>query len=285
MSEITTWRYYRFAMLPICAPHEEADTSKVFDGSIWKDSRKPFLARWTSGFDCRYETEWWYCIKDTVFDISAINAKKRYEINKGIKNFEVKKINPVEKAEEIFEVLKKAYSAYPEKYRPTADFEELKTEAVKWAKDYVFGAYDRETGVLCGYAVLIKNGKHIMFSIQKTDPEKEKSGINAALVFGILEAFKDDINNGCYIVDGERNLVHETNFQNYLEKYFQFRKAYCNLNMAYKPVFGLIVKTIYPFRKILTKLDGINIFHQINGILKMEEIARNCKNNNLKEGN
>jgi len=277
MIEITTWRYYRYAMLPVCAPHEEADVSKIYDGSIWKDSRKPFLARWTSSFDCGYETEWWYCIKDNAFDISAVNAKKRYEINKGIKNFEVRKISPTKSIHEVFEVLQKAYSAYPEKYRPKADFEELKTEVEKWEKDFVFGAFERETGKLCGYAVLIKNGRHIMFSVQKTDPAKEKNGINAALVYGILEAFKDDINNGCYIVDGERNLVHETNFQNYLEKYFQFRKAYCNLNMAYKPIFGCIVKVIYPFRKLLSCLDSVNIFHQISSILKMEEISRKCK--------
>lgn len=47
----------------------------------------PYFARWTDNFDCGYETEWWYCIKDEPFDISKINSKKRYEINKGKKNF------------------------------------------------------------------------------------------------------------------------------------------------------------------------------------------------------
>ena len=36
----------------------------------------PLLIRWTTNFDCEEKTEWWYCIKDTPFDINSKNLKK-----------------------------------------------------------------------------------------------------------------------------------------------------------------------------------------------------------------
>ena len=40
----------------------------------------PLLARWTEDFDCGYETEWWYVIKDTPLDLSKLKKKRRYDI-------------------------------------------------------------------------------------------------------------------------------------------------------------------------------------------------------------
>ncbi len=63
-----SWKYYKHAMIPDCAPHEIVDTTPIEDGSIWSslgENYKPFFARWTSDFDCNHETNWWYCIKDT----------------------------------------------------------------------------------------------------------------------------------------------------------------------------------------------------------------------------
>ena len=54
-------------------------------------------------------------IKDTPFDINALKAKRRYEINKGKKNFDVKKIRPSEHRDELYEVLMAAYQGWPEK--------------------------------------------------------------------------------------------------------------------------------------------------------------------------
>ena len=64
----------------------------------------PLLARWTSDWDCGYETEWWYCIKDTPFDISTLKSKRRYEINKGNKNFEVREINQDQNGDNNFNI-------------------------------------------------------------------------------------------------------------------------------------------------------------------------------------
>lgn len=65
------------------------------------------------------ETSWWYVIKDTPFDIHVLKAKRRYEINKGLKNFDVRIINANDYAKELYKITKSAYLQYPDKYRPS----------------------------------------------------------------------------------------------------------------------------------------------------------------------
>ena len=147
----------------------------------------------------------------------------------------------------------------------------------------LLGAFMREDapaeefrGRLCGYAYAEEKEDCIIFSTLKSIPSCEKYQINAALVDGFLEYYKEYLETeGKYICDGERNIRHETAFQNYLEKYFGFRKAYCTLNISYRPGFGRIVKILYPFKDIFKKLDKINLFHMINGILEMEYLRKN----------
>lgn len=59
------------------------------------------LVRWTDNFDCGFETNWWYVIKDKPFDIDALKSKRRYEIRKGRKNFGVEKVNPKDIVDDI----------------------------------------------------------------------------------------------------------------------------------------------------------------------------------------
>lgn len=242
-NKIPSWRYYNHAVIPATAPHEEPDLTPIKDGSIWHiDGKKPLLARYTTNWDCGYDTGWWYVIKDIPFSISALKTKRRYEITKAMRFFDVKEIvNPTDYAEALAYVQEQAFSAYPLKYRPRFNknafinslsgwFEKIRVGSIK-----VFAAFYKDTSELAGYSYIIVNKKHLNFAVQKTNPAFEKFNVNAALVYGVLEAFKDKLLSGCYICDGARAINHETHFQDYLEKYFGFRKAYCNLNLAYPP--------------------------------------------------
>lgn len=269
------WKYYNHAAVPIAAPHEEVDTTPVINGDIWKMTERPLLARWTSDFDTATETNWWYVVKDSPFDISALNAKRRYEINKGKKNFSVREFDPQNHKEEIFDIQIAAYSAYPAKYRPTIDKKTLFEDIDDWGPLVAIGAFSRESDRMCGYALLYENGTRCMeFAVLKADPAFEKQAVNAALVEGVLKNHEDFLTNGGYICDGSRNINHETAFQDYLEKYFMFRKAFCKLHLAYAPKVRILLRLLYPFSKLLLRFDGMGIIHKLNSILKMEEIVR-----------
>lgn len=275
---MTGWRYYNHAMIPTCAPHEQADIASVEDGSIWleKDDNKPFVARWTSNFDCGYETDWWYCIKDKPFDINAISSKKRYEINKGIKNFDVRVIDPGLYKNELYNIIVAAYITYPKAYRPTVNKADLFKSIDNW-NCITFGAFCRENDQLCGFAQCAEYDSYLAFSVCKTIPIYEKFAINAAIVNGIIEKYNYRLGHEFYIVDGERNISHVTQFQDYLEKYFGFRKAYCELHVVYRRGVRQVINLLFPFRKILCRVKKGKLVHQINSILLMEEIARKFK--------
>lgn len=273
---VNGWRIYNHAAIPATPPHETPDTLPIENGSIWKMGGV-MLSRWTTEFDCGHETSWWYVIKDTEFDISKLKAKRRYEIKKGIKHFDVKKIVAANYAEELYSVQTAAYSAYPKKYRPSVDRKEFISSVQHWDCYVCIGVFERGSEKLCGYALLLKEREnYVSFRVMKTNPEYEKNGVNAALVEGILRHFNSFLTHGGYICDGERSINHETAFQDYLEKYFGFRKAYCKLHITYNPKLDWMIRLIYPFRWFFIKLDKIGIIHQVNAVLRMEEIVRKC---------
>lgn len=275
MNLLRTWKYYNHAMIPATAPHKSVDEGELQKKSFWRNNKGALLARWTTAFDCGYETNWWYVIKDKPFDIAELKAKRRYEVNRGIKNFDVKLIDPTRYIEELYLIQIAAFSAYPEKYRPSVNEKEFKESIKKWKSFTVFGAFHRDTGMMVGYAYLAqKAADFVNFSVLKTNPEYEKLGLNAALVEKILAHYQNFLSDGGIICDGARSINHETSFQDYLEKYFNFRKAYCKLHIKYNPLFRWIVRLLYPMRKILLRLDSIGMAHSMNAILKMEEIYR-----------
>ncbi len=153
------WSYYNHAMQPTCPPHEEVELDEITNGTIWESvAEKPMLVRYTTDFDCPNETGWWYVIKDSRYDISAMKSKRRYEITRGRKNFEVRQIAPKDYWEALCDVQIDAFSAYPAKYRPTVNREKFISECSGW-EGVCLGAFlkDEEgnaTEELCGYAYL-----------------------------------------------------------------------------------------------------------------------------------
>lgn len=273
MEKNMQWRYYNHALLPTCAPHEMADTSALTDASLWTaNSGAVFFARWTTDFDCGYETNWWYEIKDTPFEMSQLKAKRRYILRQGAKYFEVCRIDPAEYARELYDVQRVAFSVYPKSYRPAVDKEAFQS-GLATSDGIFYGAFFRETGRLCGYTQILDYGSYVGLNVQKTDPAYEKYQVNAALLEQVLTDLSDRLAAGCYICDGERNIMHETAFQDYLEKYFGFRKAYCRLNIRYRFMVGLAVKLLYPFRAGIEAMNSKSA-KQIAAVLKMENILR-----------
>lgn len=276
---MNSFRYYNHAILPTTAPHQQVHTEAINNNSIWntKVGKKALFARWTSEYDCGYETNWWYCVKDTPFVIENMKAKRRYEVRKGRKNFDVKVIDAHQYKNELYEIQKEAVSTYPKKNQIVKSKEMFMKEIKKWKHYLIFGAFFKGGGskeILCGYLVINQHKEYANLSVQKVIPEYEKFAVNAALIHFALEYYNEKLIQGYYLVDGERNIFHVTAFQDYLEKYFGFRKAYCKLNIAYRPSIRKIVFILYLFKDLLERLDSFPMIHQINAVLKMEQIRR-----------
>ena len=259
-------------------PH---DGRKITDiSSLWTEHPRAIVARYTTDFDLPEPTDFWYIIKDTPLDLASMKAKRRYEITRATRNFTVREINPADEEEALYAVQVAAFSVYPEKYRPTVDRDRFLSAARRWRAEgnVVLGAYPADGGALSGYILAYDGGDHVMFNVLKTRPACERAGVNAALVAALLTHFDARLRaGGFYICDGFRNLYHETAFQDYLEKYFGFRRAYCRLHMLYRPLYRAAVRLLYPLRRILRRFDNTRLFHKLNSLLLCEEIARSTQ--------
>lgn len=155
------------------APHKNYSPE---NGKV--DFRGAFIAIWTGNYDCGHETEYWYCIKDDLLDISAMKAKRRYEINKGNKNFTTRVINPAEYADEIYHVYVESLKGYQRKPTPVTR-EQFQKRIIGWSSSpecCFFGAFEKESGKLCGYSDVYLRTPYLPISSLKTIPEYERGG-------------------------------------------------------------------------------------------------------------
>jgi len=142
----------------------------------------------------------------------------------------------------------------------------------------VFVVRHIQTNKICGFAHVPLYKDWAAFSIMKTIPSYERLGVNAALVSGILEYLAPHLSKeGFYFSDGARTLLHQTAFQDYLEKYFLFRKAFCKLNVAYNPRYSFLVKALFPFRGILRIFSQVPLVRGLLAVLELENIVRTQK--------
>lgn len=263
--------------MPNCYPHEEPDTSELKINL--KKQKGALFARYTTDFDCGYETPFWAVIKDTPFDINYLKAKRRYEINRGNKNFYTKPLAR-QNLGDMYDVYVESMKGYD---NPVIEAED--TFVHKWDNVFateenvlILGVFEYSTNILCGWAHVIDHGRYIPISTFDTRVSYEKNGVNFALTFGICEYYKSKLESGSvYLCDGYRNVLHKTKFQDFLIKYFGFRKAYCNLHMVYRPTVLIAVKLIYPFRKGIKTFLPKNIKSKVCAVLDMEEWSRECQ--------
>ena len=270
----TEWKYYQNAIIPTAPPHQPPALTDADAKALFRRYPKALFIRWHSDYDCGEETKWWYCIKDTAYDIESLRSKDRYKITKARRYFEFRKVSAKEFQLDICDVWIQSMRGYKERDRHDVTPTQLLPHICAWDDEShldVFAVFFRETGQMCGFTLIAKQGKAIHSSSHKTIPEFEKYGVNAALMDGVLTEYNPLLEQGYYICDGTRNIMHQTNFQEYWEKLFGFRKAYCRLHVRYRAGIGILVKLLSLFRCLFKKLDSIALIHKINGILLLDQ--------------
>lgn len=269
--KIDGWTYYNHAAVPTTAPNEETNMAPINDGSIWNISGgTPLLARWTTDFDCGYETNWWYVIKDAPFDVERLDSKVRKHIRQSLKKVYVKQIRMAEYADELCVVHNNAcrgYSDFTGTLSKASEFAEQDAYLECWA------AFSTETDVLVGFLTCELRNGYVETVAAKYDPQYLNLRASDAIHYTILEHYLNQ-EGYAYVCSGCRTINHATNAQEYKITTFGFRKAYCILHVAYRPKVKWIVQLLYPVRRVLSKLDGIGFIHQVNSILLMEEMVR-----------
>jgi hypothetical protein len=140
--------------------------------------------------------------------------------------------------------------------------------------DY-FAVYENRGYKMIAYSSNRLQNNMVNYTTIKFHPDYLKLYPSYALFYKMNEYYLNE-KKVLYVNDGARSISHQTNIQDFLIQKFNFRKAYCKLNIAYRWDIGLIVKILYPFRQIFNSFDN-KIFNKIEVLLKQEEIRRSFK--------
>lgn len=278
---IEGWQYYNHAAIPTKEPKRSVNIKPIENGSIWTiDGNKPLFVRYTSDFDCGYETEWWHIIKDSKYEPEKLPSIKRRHIRKGRENFITKVITPINYITQLANVCEDAFLDYPEAYRP--NFDKVKySESIRkgsLSNNVVFASFDNITNELSGFLVAEKVGMCIDLKQLKVKREAEKKKVNFALIDAFLTYYNNMLEKNYYIFNNERNIVHDTNFPEFLCKYFGFRKTYCKLHMVYNPLIKPYIYILFLFRRYIKSISHKHpLLYKISAVLEMERIARKCR--------
>jgi len=242
------------------------------DGSIWEMPGKPLLARWTSDFDCGYETNWWYLIIDKPIVLEGLSRNSRRHIREGLKRCDIKKICSRDYAEALYECYHAAFSKYKNAANESSREQFIK-DCENNTTNVYYAGFGKESNKLIGYFMIREDRNYAELSVAKFDPEYLNTHISDALYYMVINKYLLD-DGMRYVSSGERSINHVTNTQEYIERTFGYRKAYCKLHIKYRWPVGVAVKILYPFRGCLKKFKNVGIIHQVMAVLKMEEVRR-----------
>lgn len=277
--KVDGWKYYNHAAIPTCAPHEMPDIAPVLNGSLWEGlyGGKPLFARWTTDFNCVNETGWWWMIRFAPFIFEDLPKSSRKKVRKGLNKCTIKRISAEHNKEALFEVYNAAFDKYQnaDSRKDYASFCQVLDNLELNECDF-WGGYDNETNRLIGYMVVQSHHAYAELLISRFMPQYLKQCISAALYYSVLDCYLNQRGKQ-YISSGSRSINHKTNTEDYKISAFGYKRVFCKLQICYSPLMKIAVKMLYPFRNLLHLLDGITIIHQINAVLKMEEIVRDEK--------
>lgn len=262
-----TWRKYNGALIPSTPPHFKVDDSSL-DKRILEEN--VFFARWTTDFDCKKETEFWYVICDKFIPIEDLSRNTRSKIRRGLKQCEVKMTTKDILLENGYDCYSSAFSKYNTHLSPktiTQFQEEINSFDDSW--DF-WGIYHED--ILIGYSKNKIIDDYCDYSTIKFHPDYLNIYPSYALFYTMNQYYLNE-KNFRYVNDGARSISHETNIQTFLIDKFRFRKAYCKLNIIYSTKVRLLLSLLYPFRLILGFLN-FGLFIKLNILLKQENIRR-----------
>jgi hypothetical protein len=262
------WRLYNGVLVPASpAPHFlELSYSEIKD--LLSRSRAWFLRY--SSHHCDKETAWWHIVHDSDAPV-RYSANTRSKINRGNRHCLVERVAADWLAEHGYGVYRAAHERYANATPLAPETFRINVLGTKGGPIEYWGVFVDKN--LAGYCQCIVEEHNVDTSVTRFDPAYLKFYTSYALMSHLVDHYA--VKNRIPLSNGERSIVHDTNFQDFLLK-LGFRKQFCRMNIAYQPEVKAIVRIMFPFRKTFAALPHRNPVHKIKALLLQEEIRRQC---------
>ena len=278
------WRKYHGALIPWKPPHLKLDLTEDEIRNNIKE-HKSFFARWTSEFDSKKQSLFWYIVNDKPINIDEYSVNTRSKINRGLKKLVARKIDKSLLLNSGYDVYRKAlkrYNVVLNNLSLSQFVNDLNSLDENW--DF-WGVFDRKNDQLVAFSLNRLVDDYCDYSTIKFDPEFLKNYSSYVLYYSMNKFYLND-KNFKYVNNGAKSISHQTNIHDFLIDKFKFRKAYCKMELIYSPTFKSLVKVLFPIRSLI-KLIPFNSFRKLYVVLNQEYIKRLCdeiykEKNNIK---
>jgi hypothetical protein len=214
---------------------------------------------WTEGFCAEADVARWYAVISRQFvPLEKMPAKRRYEVQRGLKNCEVRRVDAAEIARNGYEThvaAMKSYAGGQHVYVPSrTDFSaRVLTDAPFADIKHHWAAYHQSRMVAFAQCWLYDRTE-ADYTLIKLHPECRPLYAGYALVQRMNEFYLRD-QGFEYVNDGWRSILHETAVQDFLIGKFNFEKAAARLCVEFRPPFNALLKVSSSLHPILRKLD------------------------------
>lgn len=267
MFEISNYHLYKGAWIDSRAPHnsQQMDTKSI---KTLLD-KGGVIVRNTYDFDSDRITSFWYVIKDSFGGIDELSSKKRNQVRKSLKTYAFRRVTAEEVLAVGLPIFQEACMSYKVKAEVVteAGFQKRIAECEKGGRSEYWCAYRKDTNEPVALAINTLYEDCCEYNTLKCKPSAMHNSTYPyyGLIFEMNRYYLDELKLR-YVNDGARSITNHSNIQPFLIDTFHFRKAYCKLQIKYKWWFGLLVKMLFPFRKIMPL--------KVKAVLNMEAMKR-----------
>lgn len=268
MGNVHKYFLYKRALIFDGDHHHETRLSKEEATDILKNSNA-FLLRNLYNFDKTCNKSFWYVIKDSFDGMTELKSRTRNKIRHAAKFFDIRPLAIEEVYDNAYEVYTEAYHSY----KSTNDHILNRNEFLKTidTNNEYWGCIDKKTGRLVAYSENVIRKESCEFRTLKALPEYLSGGFYPfyGLFYKMNEYYLQE-RKMRYLSDGSRTITLQSNIQNFLIENFNYRRAYTNIAVYYKPAIGLLVRLLYPFRNMFPHGN-------LKSLLRQEEMAKESK--------
>lgn len=220
-------------------------------------------------WDCGKETNFWELICDTYYPIESLPSKTRNQVRRSLRDCEIRIITVNKLLEsDGYNVYKKSFERYRDVTVQIASREQWETAITAQSTIYEFwGVSQKDTGLLIAYGMNSVQGQGVNYNTLKAIPEfMNKHYPYFGLLFEMNRYYLSE-KGYKYVSDGFRSITGHSNIQPFLEKNFLFRKAFCRMDIYYKPWLKALIAIAYPLRHMIP-------VRSLKNLLNLEAIRR-----------
>jgi len=252
------------------APHEEPHLQKNEWQSFLKEGG--LLVRNTYDFDCQEETSFWYVIKDRFEGVEALSSRVRNKVRHAFDHFDYRPISMETMREQAYPIVEETFADYPVHDRKMNHeiFDNYLDQCAEQSFDF-WGIFNKANGQLVGFCTVKLWDKCCEYGVTGILTEYKRNG--SYPYYGLYQHLNEyyiEKQAFNYVSDSARTITEHSQIQDFLIQNFNFRKAYCQLEVHYCWWMRMAIKVLYPFRKIIT-------LPRIKAILNMEAMQRGAK--------